>query len=727
MFKKDKLLGNLEYALGITLLISIFVFIYLQMSQELSDPDIWLHLKTGEYIVQNKAVPRADIFSAPASGREWIDHSWLVQVIFYLVFHLGGVDNLIFLSALLVALAFLFLFFSVYRRRQDLLLCLSILFVAVLASKIRFNIRPENFSVFFFSLYLFILTRWINNKGVFILPLVQLLWVNCHGFFILGPLVVGVFLLAEKLKKAKLLPWEWNEAEVLDKASYRNLIVVFFLICLVCFINPYGYKGALYPLSVISGSTGKGNIFYNYIQELLPTWRFLRTVAVYYLLAAASFLVFCLNFKKINFAHLLLWLIFFSISLRVNRNIIFFNFIAFLTAAGILLKGELKKSALPDKFFGKSMPLLKSAVMILLVLWLWKINYSLLSSQYYIFRENRLKSALLGITAKGYPDQAADFMAKNSHPGNIFNLFNHGSYLIYRLYPKNKVFIDGRTELYGEDFFKNYKKVLAGNKSSIEDALKEYNINTAFLSTDILNIRALLNYFFNNPAWALVYFDEDALIFAKIIPENKTLIGRFRIDLKHWQTPKADLEKLGMKKIFPGPYIKRAWIFYYLGLDEQAVNEAREALKMLPSSADAYNILARCYIKQKLFDPAFEEIRLARIYAPANRETLISLGKFYAAKDKMDEAIKAYKKLVKWYPYFSEGYYLLGQSLSQINNLKSAVKPLEKALQLEPFEAVYYRELRDVFCKQGNLKAAEGVYQKALNLGLDRENLGKGN
>ena len=717
---RDKIWNIIEYALGLVVLITLLLYVYLNMCSELRDPDIWLHLKTGEYIVQHRTIPYRDIFSSTVLGKQWIDHSWLLQVLFYLVFHLGGPDNLIFLSAITVTVSFLLLFFCVYKQRQHLAIIVSTLFITIFASRIRFNIRPENLSIFFFSLYLLLLTRHISKKWIFLLPLAQLIWVNCHGFFILGPLLVAVFILAEKLKRLEILPWEWNKIELLDTQYYRNLVRVFILVCLVSFINPYGYKGALYPLWVTFSSTEASRIFYAYIQELLPLWHFkFELASPYYILIAVSAPIFLLNFKRINIAYLMMWLIFLAISFRVNRNIIFFNFIAFLTISDLLTRGLNVKRYIFNVFFDKLKYLLRYALMIIIIVGIVKKNRSILESSYYIFEENRIKGSLLGVISDLYPNKAVDFILKNDLPDNIFNLFNHGSYFIYHLFPNKKVFIDGRTELYGGDFFINYQKILNVEREAIEDSFRRYNINTVVLSSGHSNIGELSRYLFDKPDWVLVYFDKDSMIFLKNTLQNETLITKLKVDLKKWQVPKADLEKIGIRNVLPQPYINRAWMFYYLGLDEQAIQEAKEALRILPSISDSYNIIGGIYTKQKLYDEAFEALRLAYIYGPSSKETLIRLGRLYMETGKIKPSIKTYKMLIKLHPCFSEGYYLLGQSYSQIGEVKQAIKLMKKAIKLNPLNANYYKGLGDLLYENKDFKGAIRVYKDALVFDLD--------
>lgn len=720
---KNRLWDNLERILNIIAVIVLFLFIYIHMNFELSDPDIWLHIKTGEYIVKHRAIPKIDTFSAVVSGKEWIDHSWLTQVIFYLVFNSGGADNLIMLSAIIVTLAFWVLFSTAYKSTGNLLLPVSALFITIFASTTRFNIRPENFSLLFFSFFLFMLTRRVRSRMLLLLPAIQLLWVNCHGFYVLGPLLVVTRIIAEKLKNPSLLPWEWAKVETLDALSYKNLKKIFALVCLASFLNPYGYKGALYPIWITFHAAGRLGIFYNYIRELMPTWYHPATYEYYYILAGLSFLAFAINFKRININYLLLWLFFFAISVRINRNIIFFNFIAFLSVTDSLNNdfnlNKISLARLRKYFPNEILRPFKCLILLLIIISVSMHGSNMLNSSYYIFEEARTKSSFLGITAKECAAKAADFMLENNLPKNIFNFFNDGSYLIYRLAPKGKVFIDGRTELYGGAFFEDYEKILNVNKNTIASLFKKYNINTVLISQPFFDMHGLARYFYTSRGWALVYFDADALIFLKNNTQNKNLINKFKVDLDNWLVASADIKKIGLRRVLPEPYLKRAWIFYYLGLYEQAVSEAKEGLRMLPSSTDAHNILCRIYLKKKLYDQAFESLRLARIYAGLDKETLISLGSFYLKTDKINDAINSFKKLTKVAPRFPESYYLLSHAYSKSGNINLAIHSLKTAIKLNPYQPKYYQELGALFYQDKKPREATRLYQKAVSLSLD--------
>lgn len=716
---KNKLiffLNRVEYAAGFIVLLACCLFIYTRMTRQLYDPDVWLHLKTGEYILREKAVPTADPFSFTLEGKSWINHSWLTQVIFYLVFSCCGIDGLLVFSALIVTAAFLLLFFSVYDRRKNLLLLTLILIVTVLASQLRLNIRPENFSLVFFSLYLFILKKYRQDKRIFLLGFIQLLWVNFHGFFIIGPLFLGIVVTAEKFKR--LPGFKNNKDKKLDNSSYKNLIRAFGLVCLACFINPYWYKGVLYPF-IIMGKAFSEPVSYGLITELLPISFLNKELAVhFYLLVVIGLGVFLTYGRTINKAYAACWLILLLVSIKANRNIIFFNFLTFWIAGNALSDLSGKPRQVTAKIF-LSIIILKLAVAG------WYVNEAYAKIKYtvnkreYLLEEHRVKSGMFGVTPNAFPEKTADFILKEKPPGRLFNLFNYGSYLIWRLYPQYQVFIDGRTELYGDAFLKTYRKICAGDKQAIFGFLDDYAINTVLLNNSNFETQKLASYLYNSGQWIPVYLEDKWLILLKNSQENQGFINRLKIDTAGWQTNKVDINKIGLIDIGATPYLNRAFNLYTLSAYEPAINEVKEALRITPDDTDAYNILAAIYLRQKEYDKAFESLRLAYRYGRHRISTLLNFADFYRQKKNLKKAREIYEILVKRYPRFAKGYYLLAESYFNENNQKMALKMVEQAVKLNPFHSEHYRLWRQILLKNKADSAAKKVYEKAKELGLD--------
>jgi tetratricopeptide (TPR) repeat protein len=322
----------------------------------------------------------------------------------------------------------------------------------------------------------------------------------------------------------------------------------------------------------------------------------------------------------------------------------------------------------------------------------------MLNDRYYLFDQDRMKSSLLGIS-NVYPEKAADFISKNGLADNLFNIFNHGSYLIYRLYPQNHVFIDGRTELYDNQYCQDYLRILYTATLTTGKLLDKYNVNTILLSGNLLDIEKLTAYLYQNNEWALVYLNDDGLIFIRQTMQNGDLIEKLRVDLNKWEIKKADLKKIGLRRVDPSAYTRLAQILFSLGADQKARLQAKEALSILPSSAEAYAILGRIYLRNGSPDQAYQFLRLAAIYAPGNLSTLIALSDYYLKIGDNENTEKTYKRIIKLFPRYAQGDYLLGIYYENSGDLKNAAQYLRKAIALAPYSTIYQNKLKEVAAK----------------------------
>ena len=190
------------------------------------------------------------------------------------------------------------------------------------------------------------------------------------------------------------------------------------------------------------------------------------------------------------------------------------------------------------------------------------------SNGYFDFDTYTRKSEFFGVSKRVYPYKAVDFLVQQKIKGNFFNDFNSGAYLIGRVYPNIKVFIDGRTEVYGANFFETYQKIWKdGNAKVFADFERKDNITGAFLNNAHQQIpRDVLKMFHSFKNWSIVYLDDDAVIFLKQTPFNKPFIDRFSVDFNKWKPKPMDLLKLGTKRIDPFPFTSRAYILEAWGL-----------------------------------------------------------------------------------------------------------------------------------------------------------------
>ncbi len=203
--------------------------------------DLGRHLLTGKMILATHHISRVNLFSYTYPNFPFLNHHWLSQVIFYLVFAASGTTGLFALKLLIVGLLFLLLVRAVYGQTSlTALLVSSLLSFPVLFE--RTDIRPELFSFLLLAVFVIILRQYKQKPTPLLLLLVplEMLWVNLHIYFIVGIGLYGIFAIDEI----------WTHRQKLSHSHTVFFFLVFFLTCLAALVNPHWLTGALYPLLV---------------------------------------------------------------------------------------------------------------------------------------------------------------------------------------------------------------------------------------------------------------------------------------------------------------------------------------------------------------------------------------------------------------------------------------------------------------------------------------------
>lgn len=711
----------LRFVLDRFLIIFFFVVLIIYCSREIFDLDLWLHLKTGETIVAQKTVPSADIFSFAIQGKPWINHEWLFQVLAHLCHAAGSADGLIAMQNAVIITVFLILFFC-SRQKNNYLFIFVVLYLTLLATAYRFSIRPDIFSMLFLTLYLALLRKFTEEKSrlIWILPILQTIWINMHGFSFLGPLLMLLLLAGEGAKKILPLPPAWKETRRLDKNQLRQLLAVFGLMLAAHLFNPQGIKGAIYPLSVLGQLSGKGKIVFQYIMELArpitpKTVMDMRSFLFYKAMILGSLFTFRINSKRLDISAFAIWACFLLFSFLAIRNIAYFCVVSAFVALDNVRTAFRDGKTLPLQNLPKRIKMIAYyATAAFLLFYTGKGTKQYLESASYNFDTYELKSTLWGTSELRFPKKAIDFLLKHDFPGRIFNDFNSGAYLVGRVFPQRQVFIDGRTELYGPDFFENYVAVGEGKKKNLEETLRRYDIQGFFLTTPQHDLHmGLVKYLCQHPQWKIVYFDEFALIFLKDTPANSSLIKRFHFYLKGWSPPEPDFLRIGIAFRNPGPFLARAGLLNALHLYDAAAKEARIALDIMPNNAEALKFMADYYGHHKNYHDAFKCIRNAIIYAPGDLSLRTRLAMIYLGLNEKEKALRVVDNLVKKAPKFAEGFYTKASIIKE-DDLGKAKHLLQEAARLAPKEPKYHELLGDLAKETGDFTEAKKEWEAAL-------------
>ena len=648
----DRFWQRLSYLSGIAALGVFFGLAVFLAGVEVKDLDLWLHLKTGQVIAETRSVPSVDIFSSTIAGKPWINHEWLFQVLVHYVHQFFGFDGLIALQVGVVTLTLALLLFLGYSRERQWLVVFTLLLV-LLVYKTRFTIRPDIFSLLFFVLYVHFCSAHIHKRWFLpALVLIQVMWTNMHGFFFFGPLLVGIGIFAEFLKRRVPLPFEWNSVSRLTDQEYRRLQWAGLAVLLACCVNPLGIKGALYPLVVLGQLGGGAGVFFKHITELQRpiAWNTLFTLQYlpYKMLILFSALSFVFNRRRVDVSVVLVWIVFLLFSLTAIRNMVFFAVAAYLVFA-VNAAQVVWDDVTPLRFTHPRFKSMTGIIMKLaLLMWMMNLGLAVSTNGYFDFDTYERKSEFGGVSKRSYPYKAVDFLVANGVKGDFFNDFNSGAYLIGRAYPNVKVFIDGRTEVYGADFFERYQKVWKEGDLKVFQAMDaRHSITGVFLNNNNQEIpRRVLKMFTRMPGWKVVYFDDDAVIFLKETPANKPMIKKFAVDLNKWDPKPMDLLKLGPKRIDPFPFVSRAYVLESLGLDGPALKELTCALQVSPDDPGAHRLLGKIYARRRDYHKAFEHFRMAVMLFPGDRLSRMGLANAYEHLGDHQAALRQYERLL---------------------------------------------------------------------------------
>ncbi|WP_435016161.1 tetratricopeptide repeat protein [Tundrisphaera sp. TA3] len=226
----------------------------------LKDTDFWWHLKAGDMIRQTGEVPRVDTLTYGAEGHPWVDLHWLFQVLISWGFGRFGVPGLT-LAKCAITTAAVALLISARRKDWPVWAMVLAWVPALFVLGGRMYIRPETLTLLYLSAYLAVLFRWERWPALaFVLPAVQVLWVNTQGLFLLGPILMGFALVDAAIRRGALSPER--------RPWWRTVGIATALVGVACLVNPYGLAGALYPLQL--AGTMSTPIFKTTIAELEP-------------------------------------------------------------------------------------------------------------------------------------------------------------------------------------------------------------------------------------------------------------------------------------------------------------------------------------------------------------------------------------------------------------------------------------------------------------------------
>ena len=260
--------GLMLHPLELVLLVAFLALVFLLGVFPLKDTDFWWHLRTGDWILANGKVPRADLYTYTVPEARWVDLHWGFQVLLSIGYGLGGVPLLNIAKCLITSAAMAVLVLGCRRPGWPFWVSLLSWCPALLVLAGRMYVRPETISLWWMSLVMLVVFHWRKYPRImWLLPPVFLGWVNTQGLFVLGFVI-----LAMGLAEVAADPASWQRSQ---RPWWSRTVACIGLSVIATLFNPYGFRGLIFPLE-LAGTMG--NPVFRSIGELTPIPQFIQSL-----------------------------------------------------------------------------------------------------------------------------------------------------------------------------------------------------------------------------------------------------------------------------------------------------------------------------------------------------------------------------------------------------------------------------------------------------------------
>lgn len=488
------------------ILVGIFLMAISSISHE---NDIFWQIRMGEEIVVNHHFPISDPYNLSNPHAVWTLEEWVPGVIFYVVYDHFGPDGLIFLKAGVITMTFFFLFLLFNRLKVNLYISFLVLLLAALVNtRGVWGVFPSIFEYLFLVLTFFILEypKKIHLKfTIATLSILALVWANSHGsFFLLSGILASYILGSFMIEKLQIqFPAFIPSGRFLNSNERTKFIIPFIISLITPFVTPNGYWTFIYPFRI---SFGKFTPYVSEYQKYWQVWNWDFGDIVHgftFILIVVLIVFFIFSLKKLNPIDVCVAALFTTLTLVAVRHVAIFALVALVVIAKYI-----------KVWFGEYRGIFKRTIYkdVLLILFIICFLY------YY---KTNLVSFGLGLVEDSYPKEAAEFIMQNNIVPNMFNHYNYGGYLIWKM-PMYKVFIDGRLEMYEGQAGQDYLTILNG-AWGYKELLEKYKINFFLVySTDPI-IKVLLD----DTNWRYIYHDASYAVFVKNTKQNESVIAKY--------------------------------------------------------------------------------------------------------------------------------------------------------------------------------------------------------
>ena len=489
----------------ILILLMAWLGLFFMQKIDLTTADLGRHIKNGEMIINGQfGILDTNFYSYTEPSFPVVNHHWGSGVIFYFIWKVFGFAGLSIIYLFLILITF-YLFFRIAQKESSFKISLFFSFVLIPLMAARTEIRPEIFSYFLIALFFWILWHWrkgqLDKKWLWLLPILELFWVNLHIYFVFGPALIGLF---------------WVDRMIKKRGFCKKLGLILGLTGLASLINPFGFKGLIYPFNIFKEYGYR--IVENQSVWFLENWGFnspnLRLFEICLGILILSFILLLIrNRKRFSFIYFVLAIVWGTLGFLAIRNFTMFGFFALVIIGYNLRWSRLKIKKIP----------------IFLVIFL---SLVVLLISFSVYKQKLpLQSYRFGFGLMEYNNQSVEFFRELDLQGPIFNNYDLGGYLIYHFYPQKKVFTDNRPEAYSLEHFQDIYIPVQTDDNVWQELNNQYNFNLIYFShRDYTNWgQQFLITRVQDDQWVPVYVDPYVIIFLKRNQLNNPIIEQYQI------------------------------------------------------------------------------------------------------------------------------------------------------------------------------------------------------
>jgi tetratricopeptide (TPR) repeat protein len=645
--------------------------------QRIWDFDFWWLLETGRRVAQ-EGIPRTETLSVAAEGNAAVELRWLFCLALY-----GVVSAFGYVGATLIKTVWLAGAFALAGKASALsssraFLAPSVLMVAIVASNARLILRPEIVTYLLLALFLFVIVHIregrLQPRAAWVLPALVVLWVNAHTLFILGPLVLTAWAVAETLfpnAERRLTGLAWTVSVVSWAAT---------------FVNPYGAQSLVFAWQIFGEA--RESVFKEVIAELQSPLKFgFGYSAVIGLAAltaqAAGIGLYALRrldpFLTIVTAAMLV------LAWSAVRNIPLFALAA--------IPFCLRHAPVVDRAAYRVA--LSGSTIVLCAFVAWAMSTDRLH-----LWQNESNQFGAGLAEHRFPLASLKELQSRSLPPPILNSMEFGGLLMRVGKP---YYVDPRLEVYGEVTYREYFSI-ADNDDALHPVLDKYGFRTAFLSLNSPIVPRLLAL----EGWRVAWFDEAGCLLTTADVPSDAVERALEATLNRLGEPVAYRQAGAFQRVSsPQPYQRVAEFLMTLGRNDEALVLAQRALRAYPHGVGVRTTLGHALYAVGRNEEAREQFALAVHADPEDAAAWESLGALQALANEWEEARASLRRAVALEPKRANAWRWLAHAEARAGELKASSDALRRVVALTPRDATAWWDL-------ARAEAARGLRAQAL-------------